>query len=208
MRRHASLSWLPVLALVLSACSENSAMAPEDDLDLAGSEPMAAVLPDLAPEPGTVGTERYVPALERIFIRSARVVREKAGEEAAGKLVAEARALHEAVRAAREAKDGTALAEALRKLEGFEARVGLRTFGPTLVRHVHADAAKRLEALVVRIRAAADAGKDVSRAEAGARQVRRDLAAARDAAGNDRLVPALVLAAHALDLVTRIDTLL
>jgi hypothetical protein len=208
MHRYASLFWLPVVALVLSACSENSAVAPEDDFDLAGSEPLATVLPELAPEPGTAGTERYVPVLGRIFVRSLRVVREKVGDEAAGKLAAEARSLHQTARAAREAGDETALAEALRKLEGFEARVGLHAFGPGLVRHVHADAAKRLEALLGRIEAAGTAGQDVSRAGARARQVRRDLAAAREAAGNDRLVVALVHAAHALDLVTRIDALL
>ncbi len=208
MRRLTSFLWLPVAALVLSACAENGALAPEDDFDLAGGDPLAAVLPDLAPEPGTVGTERYVPALERIFVRSVRVVREKAGDDAAGKLVAEARALHRAVGAAREAGDEAALAEALRKLEGFEARVGLRVFGPSLVRHVHGDAGTRLEALLVRIEAAADAGRDVTRLEAGVRQVRRDLAAARAAAGHGRPAVALVQAAHALDLVTRMNALL
>lgn len=203
MRRSAAISWLP-FALLLSACSDAGPAAPADGLDLDAGQPLATVPPDLAPEPGTVGTDRYIPALERVFFRSVRVVREKAGEEAAGKLVAEARTLHQAVRAAREARDQEALQEALRKLEGFEARVGLRVFGPTLVRHVHADAAKRLEALSARIKAVADAGQDVSRAEEGARTVRRLLAAAREAAGNDRLVPALVHAAHALDMVTRI----
>jgi hypothetical protein len=208
MRRLSSFLWLPVVALVLSSCAESGALAPEDGFDLAAGDPLAVVLPDLAPEPGTVGTERYVPALERIFVRSVRVVRDRAGVDAAGKLVAEARELHRAVGAAREAADETALAEALRNLEGFEARVGLRVFGPGLVRHVHGDAGTRLEALLVRIEAAAAAGRDVTRLEAGARQVRRGLAAAREAAGNDRLAVALVQAAHALDLVTRINALL
>ena len=208
MRRYVSLSWLPLFALILSACAENGPVAPAEESGLDGVEPVAAALPDLAPEPGTAGTERYVPALERVFVRSVRVVREKAGDDAAGKLVAEARALHQAVGAAREAQDETALAGALRKLEGFEARVGLRVFGPSLVRHVHGDAATRLEALLARIKAAADAGQDVSRPEAGARQVRRYLVAAREAAGKDQMVPALVHAAHALDLVTRIAALL
>jgi hypothetical protein len=204
MPRLTRFSWLPLAALILSSCAEHGVLAPEPDFDLEGGEPLAAVLPDLAPEPGTAGTERYVPVLERIFLRSLRVVREGAGEEAAGKLASEARALHQAVRTARDAGDETAVAEAVQKLEGFEARVGLRAFGPGLVRYVHADAAERLEALLVRVRAATDAGRDMTRAQTGARLVHRDLVAAREAAGNGRPVVALVHAAHALDLVIRI----
>ncbi|NJD20115.1 MAG: hypothetical protein FIA95_12640, partial [Gemmatimonadetes bacterium] len=147
MRCRASISWLPLLALISSACSDAGPAAPAADFDLEGTEPLAAVLPDLAPEPETAGTERYVPTLERIFTRSARVVREKAGGEVAGKLVAGARTLRAAVRAAREAIDSAVVAEAVRKLEGFEARVGLRVFGAGLVRHVHGDAAGKLQAL-------------------------------------------------------------
>jgi hypothetical protein len=204
MRRLASLSWLPATALLLSACAGPDALVPEADFDLEGGEILAAVLPDLAPEPGTAGTERYIPALDRILTRSLRAVRERAGEEAAGKLAAEARRLHQAVHAARQAGDEAAAAKALGEFEGFEARVGLRVFGPGLVRHVHADAAGRLEALLVRIEVAADAGRDMTRPEAGARLVRRDLATAREAAANGRPVAALVHAAHALDLVIRI----
>lgn len=202
MRPSNALSWLPFIALLLTACSDGSPTTPADEAGLPGDEPMVAVLPDLAPEPGTEGTERYVPALERVLARSVRVIREKVGDEAAGKVVAEARALHEAVRAARQAADQEALEEALGRLEGFEARVGLRVFGPELVRAVHADAARRLEAVAARIKAAAAAGRDVARAEQAAARVRRGLAAARDAATNGRPVVALVHAAHALDLVT------
>jgi hypothetical protein len=195
--------WLPVLALTLTACSDGP-VAPAEDLGLPGDAPLAAVMPDLAPEPGTAGTERYVPVLERILMRSIRVVREKHGEEAAGKVVAEARTLREAVRAAHEAQDTAALKAAVQKLEGFSAQIGLRVFGVSLVRHVHQDAAGKLEALTARLKAASDAGQDVGRWAAGARMVRQHLAAARDAAGMGRPVVALVQAAQALDLVTRI----
>ena len=208
MRRPTSLSWLPVLALALSACSDAGPAAPEADFDLDAGAPLAAMLPELAPEPGTAGTDRYVPVLERIFTRSVRVVREKAGDEVAKKLVAEARTLHGAVRTAREAGDDVALAEAVRKLEGFEARIGLRVFGVDLVRHVHGDAAAKLRTVGEQIKAAEAAGRDVARLKAGARLAAQELAAAREAMGNERPVVALVHAAHALDLVTRIGALL
>jgi len=208
MSRSAPRTWLPLLALLLSACSDGSLTAPAEDTTPAGDQPMATVLPDLTPEPGSEGTDRYVPTLERILVRAVRVIREKAGDEAAGKVVAEARTLHQAVRAARDAGDQTALGQAIRRLEGFEARVGLRVFGAGVVRHVHADAAKRLDAVAAKIKAAADAGKDVTRAQQAAQTVRRHLAAAREAAGKEQMVVALVHAAHALDLVTRIGAAL
>lgn len=208
MRRSVLRSSLPLFALLVSACSDGGPAAPATDFDLDGGAPLAVTLPDLGPEQGTAGTERYVPTLERIFVRSVGAVRERAGDEAAAKLVAEARTLHAAVRAAREAKDSTALAEAVRKLEGFEARVGLRVFGVGVVRHVHADAAQKLKAVGEKLAAAKAAGRDVARLEAGAGLAARELAAARQAAGNDRPVVALVHAAHALDLVIRIGALL
>ncbi len=198
------LRWLPVLAVALTACSESGPVSPVEDLDPSGDAPLAAALPDLAPEPGTAGTERYVPVLERILLRSIRVLRDKAGEEAAGKAVAEARALRAAVQAAHEAQDTAAFKAAVQKLEGFSARIGLRVFGVGLVRQVHQDAAGKLEALSARLKAASEAGQDVGRYAAGARLVRQQLAVARDAAGKGRPVVALVQSAHALDLVTRI----
>ena len=199
------LRWLPVLALTLTACSEGGPVAPAEDLDLSGDAPLAAALPDLAPEPGTAGTERYVPVLERILMRSIRVVRDEQGEVAAGRVTAEARALRAAVQAAHEAQDTEALKVAVQKLEGFSAQIGLRVFGVGLVRLVHQDAGGKLEALTARLKAASDAGRDVGRWAAGARAVRQHLAAARAAAGNGRTVVALVQAAQALDLVTRIS---
>jgi len=204
MRHTKSLFWVPAVALTLSACSDAGPAAPGADFDLEAGASLAAALPDLAPELGTAGTERYVPVLERIFVRSLRVVREKAGDEAAGGLATQARALRQAVRAAREAGDGEAVEEAVRKLEGFEARVGLRVFGFGLARHVHGEAAARLQALRGDLEAAKGAGRDVTRLVTGARLAARELAAAREAGGNDRPVVALVHAAHALDLVTRI----
>ncbi len=204
MLSRSSLRWLPVAAILLAACSDGGPVAANDDLDLAGDAPLTGVLPDLAPEPGTAGTERYVPTLERILNRAVPVIKERQGEEAAQRVVAEARRLHAQVRAAREAGEEAAIQEAVRKLEGFSARVGLRVFGPQLVRRVHGDAAGKFEALRVRLKAAGEAGQDVSRQVAGAQQARRLLAASREAAERGEPVPALVHAAHALDLVIRI----
>jgi hypothetical protein len=204
MLARSSLRWAPLVALLLAACADGGPLAGDEGLDPAEDGPLTAVLPDLAPEPGTAGTERYVPTLERILNRAVPVIREKQGEEAAQRVVAEARRLHADLRAAREGGDEAAVKEALRKLEGFCARVGLRVFGPQLIRRVHGDAAGKLEALRVRLKAAGEAGQDVSRQVAGAQQARRLLAASREAAERGEHVPALVHAAHALDLVIRI----
>lgn len=198
-------AWLPLIALAVSACSDGGPAAPSAEFDLDGTEPLASVLPDLAPEAGTADTDRYVPTLGRVFGRALRVVHEKAGAEAAARLAAEAKALHEAVRAGREAGDEAAFAEAVRKLEGYQARVGVRVFGVDVARHVHGDAAKRLRALAEEVAKAKAAGKDVARFEAGAQLAGRNLAAAREAAQNGRPAVALIHAAHALDLVIRVS---
>lgn len=204
MLRRNPFAWLPILALTLSACGDAGPVAPADDFDIEGIGTLEAVLPELAPEAGTAGTERYVPTLGRIFLRALPVVREKAGPEAADRLVAQARSLQAAVKDARNAQDQAALEEAVRKLEGFQAGVGVRVFGVKLVRHVHGDAAAKLQKLAEQVKAAEDAGQDVTRQKAGAQVARRHLAAARDAAGKERPVVALLHAAHALDLVVRI----
>ena len=204
MSRRSSFTWLPLLALALAACSDGGPVAPDADLDLPGVEPLEAAVPDLAPDAGTAGTERYVPTLGRVFLRAVPVVRERAGKDAADRLVTQARTLHQAVKEARDAEDQAALGEAMRKLEGFQAGVGVRVFGVKLVRHVHGDAAAKLQKLGEQVKAAEEAGQDVTRQKAGAQLARRHLAAARDAAGKERPVVALIHAAHALDLVVRV----
>lgn len=202
------LAWLPAFVLLFAACGDGGPVAPAEEAGLSGDEPLSAVLPDLAPEPGTAGTDRYVPTLERILRRSVGVIQEKQGGETAGKVVAEARSLTQAVREAREAGDTAAVTAGLRQLESFEARVGLRVFGVSLLRRVHNDAASRLDALRVRLDEASGAGRDVRRIENGAALVWRHLSAAREAAGYGRFVAALVQTAQALDLVIRLDAAL
>jgi len=195
-------------ALALVACSDGSPVDLPREGAFEGEEPLTATLPDLAPEPGTAGTERYVPVLERILHRAVGFIELRQGADAAARVSGEAQRLREAVREARETGDEAGVQAALRALEGFQARVGLRVFGVGLVRHVHGDATTRLQALRVQLREAADAGRDVSRLVAGAREVNRLLEAARSAAGKGQPLAALVLAAHALDLVTRIGAAL
>ncbi len=202
------VAWLPAVVLLLAACADGGPSAPADDADLSGDGPLSTVLPDLAPEAGTAGTDRYVPTLERVLRRSVRVIRGERGDEAAGRVVAEARSLVQGVRDARGAGDAEAVTAAVRRLEVFEARVGLRVFGTRLLRHVHDEAVRRLGAVRVSLEQAAAAGRDVSRPESGAKLVRRRLAAAREAANNERPVVALAHAAHALDLVIRVDAAL
>ncbi len=208
MQRASILRGVPLAALLLVACSDGGPLAAGEEADLAVDGPLTAVLPDLAPEPGTVGTDRYVPTLERILHRAVGVVRERRGEEAAQRVVAEAQSLRGEIRAAREAGNQAAVQEGVKKLEGFSARVGLRVFGAGVVRHVHRDAAGKLDALVARLREAHAAGTDVSRPTSGAQQARRMLAAARTAAEKGQPAAALTRASHALDLVVRIGAAL
>lgn len=198
------LRWLPILAITLAACADAGPVATQGDLDLDVGEPLAAVLPDLAPEPGTVGTDRYVPTLERVLRRSVRVIGEKRGEEAARKVIAQARDLHDQVREAREAQEPAALGEAVRRLETYSSRVGLRVFGAGLVRHVAGDAGRTLERVSEALRTMQASGQDVQRLADAARTARRHLAAAQEASDAGRPVGALVHAAHALDLAARI----
>lgn len=213
MIRRSSVRWLPALAVAflattLSSCGDGGPTDPVDALDIPEDQPLAAVMPDLAAEPGTAGTERYVPTLQRILRHAVGVIKEKRGEEAAAKVVAEAQRLQAEARAAKEAGDEAAFKEAVRKMEGFAARVGLRVFGPRLARHVAGDAAGKLQDLMPRLRAAAEAGQDVSRLVKGAQAAQKSLAAAREAWAADKPVVGLVLAARALDLATKVGALL
>jgi len=194
--------------MLLLACSDGGPTTLADEDAFEGEAPLVSVLPDLAPEPGTAGTDRYVPTLERILRRGIGVIRERRGEDAAEQVAAEARELRAAIQVAREAGDVAAAQEAVKKLEGFSARIGLRVFGVGLVRHVHGDAAAKLQALRPRLKEAADAGRDVSRFVAGAQQAKRMLDAAKAAAQKGQPLGALIHAAHALDLVTRIHAAL
>lgn len=202
------ITWLPVLALVLAACGEGAPTDPVDSAAVDEGQPLAATLPDLAPEAGTAGTDRYVPTLERVLRHAVRVVKEKRGEEAAGKIVDGAQAIRAELRAAREAGDREAFAAARRKLEAYSARVGLRVFGERLPRRVAADAGDRLKAVTEALRAAHDAGEDVSRYVAAVRNAQRHMAAAREAWEGGRPVPALVHAATALDMAHRLQAAL
>ena len=92
MFRRRPFTWLPVAALLLAACADGP-VAPAEDADPNEDAPLSAVLPDLTPEPGTAGTDRYVPVLERVLKRAVWVIQEKQGDEAAGRVVAEARSL-------------------------------------------------------------------------------------------------------------------
>jgi len=202
------LRWFPLAALVFVACTDGGPVGLVDEGAFEGEQALTSVQPDLAPDPGTVGTGRYVPVLERILRRATGVIRERQGDEAAQRVVAEAQSLREAVRIARQAGDEVGVQGAVRKLETLEARVGLRVFGVGLIRHVHQEATGELQTLRVCLREAASAGQDVSRLADGAQHAKRLLDAARTAAGKNQSAAALIHAAHALDLVTRIGAAL
>jgi len=189
----------------MTACSDPTTTEPAA---VEEETPLTDVMPDLAPEAGTEGTDRYVPVLQRIARRAINQIREKRGDEAAGKVIAAVRELQSEISAAREADDAGALEAARRKLEAYSARLGLRVFGPRLARHVAASASKKLAAVVEELRAAQEAGQDVTRLAQGARRAHQHLSAAREAWRSERHVAALVHAAHALDLATAIDAAL
>ena len=212
MRPHRSVPGLPLLAIALlatalSSCADGSPLDPTDALAFPDDQPLATVLPDLAPEPGSAATDRYVPTLHRVLRRAVHVIREKRGVDAAAAVTAEVQRLQAEVRAAKEAGDKGALKEAVGKLDGFAARVGVKVFGPRLAGHVAADAAAQLRDLMPRLKAAAEAGQDVGRLVEGARGAQKALTAAKEARDNEKWVPALVLAARALDTVAKISAL-
>lgn len=213
MNRRFPHRWLPLFAVALAAalassCGDGGPTDPADALDLGEDQPLATVMPDLEPQAGTAGTERYVPTLQRVLHRAVGVIKEKRGDKAAETVVAEAQRLREEIRAAKEAGDKAAFLEASRKLDGFAARVGLRVFGPPLARHVAKDATQRLEELMPRLRAANEAGQDVGRLAKGAQSARKSLAAAKAAWDDQKPAAALVQAAQALDLITKISAVL
>lgn len=203
MRLLVRTACLSALLLALAACSEAGPTAPEA-LDLPEDQPLAAVLPDLAPEAGDAASDGYAPTLRRILGRAVGVVKEKRGEEAARKVVDQARALHAELAAAKEAGDAEAARAAHRRLEAFSAQVGLRVFGPRLVAHVAGDAAGKLRVVGEKLRAAHEAGRDVSRPAAAFQTARRHLEAAREAREAERAVAALVHAAAALDIAHKL----
>lgn len=204
MTRSLPFRWFPLLVVALSACSDTGPVAPDPAFDLSDGEPLAAVLPDLAPEPGTAGTDRYVPTLERVFRRSVRVIREKKRDDAAQAVTARARELHGQVGVAREAGDQAALAAAVRELKAYSAGVGLRVFGPGLARHVAGAAGARIRDVSAALRALHEAGEDVDRLVAATSTARRHLTAAHEAWEAERRVAALVHAAAALDIAVRV----
>jgi len=201
---------IALIAALAASCGEAGPIGPADAvnaLDLDQGQPLAAVMPDLAPETGTAGTERYVPTLQRVLRRAVGIIKEKVGKEAAANVVAEAQRLRAEVRTAKEAGDKAAFKQAAAAEERFAARVGLRVFGPSLARHVAKDAAQQLQDLMPRLRSAAEAGQDVGRLVKAAQGARKSLAAAREAWENDKPVAGLVLAARALDVATKVGAL-
>lgn len=202
MRRLASLSSIILAAVTLgTACSESPVTGPEAARD---DGPLTGVMPDLTADAGTAGTDRYVPVLERVLQRAVRTVREARGDDAADRIVNEYRRLRQELRAARESGDAALVREKTRQLEGFAGRIGLRVFGPSLIRHTYRHASSQLDSLIEKIKAASEAGQDVTRIANGARLANRHLRAARTAAGNDNPLGALINAAHAVDLLARL----
>lgn len=202
MRRLILKGSIALAAVALStACSEapvtEPGATPEDS-------PLTSVMPDLAADAGTAGTDRYVPVLERVLLRAVRTVREARGDDAADRIVAEYRRHRRELRAARESGDEALVREKTRRLEGFAGRIGLRVFGPSLVRHMYRHASGQLDSIVEKIRAAAEAGQDVTRISNGARHANRYLTAARTAAGNKNPLGALINSANAIDLLVRL----
>jgi hypothetical protein len=200
-------SALVLFSALLSACGEGGPTEPMDRLDLPEDQPLAAVMPDLSPDPGTAGTERYVPTLERVLRRSVGVIKMRMGEDAAAKVLAEVQRLQSELRAAKEAGDTEAFKRASQKFEGFAAQVGLRVFGAPLARHVHQDASQKLRELMPRLRAAAQAGQDLARLVQAVQGAERSLAAAREAWENEKPAVGLVFAARALDVVTKVGAM-
>jgi hypothetical protein len=196
------MRWAWLLALPLAwACSDPVSSDPADSDEIALTE----VMPDLSPEPGTVGTERYVPALERMFRRAVAVVREERGDDKAQELVDGFRRRLASLQDARLSGDAELVRRAKQELDSFAAGIVLRVFGRPVLRHAIGHATTALDDLAADLRTASAAGTDISALTRPTRQTFALLDEARQAAGADEYIRALVLAATVLDRVARIS---
>ena len=201
MRRSTFASLVLMTAIVVGgACSDTTMTGPTPSLN--------ELSLDLVPAAGTAGTDRYVPLLERVLHRAVTVVRESRGDDAATRIVTEYRRLRREVVAARETEDQELIREKVSQLESFSGRVALRVFDTPVARRVLRYATAELESLGSRLRSASGAGQDVSRLADGARRASRYIRAAQTAAANGRPLAVLLHAAHAADLLARLQAAL
>ena len=163
---------------------------------------------DLLPPAGAAETEGYIPLLERILRRAVVVVQESGEDDAATRIVTEYRRLHLEVAAAQETGDQESIRERVSQLESFSGRIALRIFGTSVARRVLRYATEELESLSARLRTANAGGQDVSRLADGARRASRYIGAAEAAAAEGRPLAVLLHAAHAADLLARIQSAL
>ena len=188
-------------AIVVSgACSDSTTTGPAPSPSETSLELVLAA--------STAGTERYVPLLERVLRSAVAVVRESRGDEPATRIVTEYRRLQQEVAAARETGDQELIREKVNQLESFSGRVSLRVFDTPVERRVLRYATAELESLRDKLRSATAAGQDVSRLVDGARRASRYIEAARTAAANGQPLAVLLHAAHAADLLARIQAAL
>ena len=205
--RHSTFASLVLMtAIVVSgACSDTTTTGPAPSVD----ETSLDLVPlDLVAAAGTAGTERYVPLLERVLRRAVAVVRESRGDDAATRIVTEYRRLRQEVAAARETGDQELIREKVNQLESFSGRVALRIFDTPVARRVLRYATAELESLRSGLRSAGAAGQDVSRLTDEARRASRYIGAAQTAAADGRPLTVLLHAAHAADLLARLQAAL
>lgn len=194
-------SRLLLLGLLAGACAGPSATGPAD-------EQSSQTMPELAVEPGTAGTDRYVPILHRVFGQAVHRVARAQGEEQAKRLTAEARRRQQEVREALDAGDRELAQTRAAELDRFLASVSIRLFGPRVAGHVLAHARRAFHGFATRLEEAKLAGRDVTRLEQGFRAAGRHLEAARAAAGNENPIGALLHAARGADLLAHLHAAL
>lgn len=176
--------------------------------DTATTDPITSPITpslDLVPPPGTAGTERYVPLLERVLRRAIEVVRESRGDDGANRIVGEYRRLRGELEMARETGDEERIRNKVAQLDSFYGSVALRIFTESVGKRCLRYAAAELESLRVRLSSASAAGQDVERLVNGARRASRYIEAGRSAADP---LSVLLHAAHAADLLARINAAL
>ncbi len=192
-------STLAAAALLLAACG-----TPATSPEVTDDAPLTTIMPDLAVEAGTAGTERYVPVLHRLLGHAVHHVARAHGKEAAEKILTEVKQVQGEIKAALERGDEEAARRGMMRLDHLAAMVTVRVFGPPVVGHVLQHGSQAFRALLQKIQAAEAAGHDVEGARKAAAVVAQHLGAARAAAEKGEPVAALVHGARALDLLARL----
>ena len=194
---------VPITIAAASACASDSVTGPT--ADELGVEPVELSLDamdrgDAVPR----AEDRSVPMLQRLLHEAVAKVRAESGDVAARRLLAPLRTILSQARDARLAGNIVKARRLLHEANLVAARIVLRAFGPQVVDRLDAAVTTGLSALLQRIAEIEAAGGDATRLARAATAVEQLQERAASVAERDVHVRAILLLAHALDLLHRV----